>query len=235
MTSLDDAKASVQYAFDTASGLINDSFKYAQPYIDNHPINSNVDNSAYRDSVSVLSSGVRGVVGKYINDALVGFNTRVQNAGIDFNASSPSDDDISSLSESIQSYSDQLQPFIDDVLSRVDSLVENAAFNRSLLRPTGNRVIPIIKFDSPNTFTYEVKNVGTKPWSGYLCIVLTDEYKNSINEFSAPPIISTAEPGETTILSRDVLVPKTLYVNNKPRSWGKSTTWQISIYTRKAT
>lgn len=190
------------------------------------------DGPKFREAVSSLGEGVRSEVLAKINDAMVGFNTRVENSGIDYNPSITSEEESMSFSSYIKDYSDKLSAAIDSVLSHVDESISAYAYNRPLLRATGNRIIPPIVFDKPITIKYEFQNVGSNPWTGWMNVKVVDEYKKSIGVDFPPANIPTVPPGDSVTLIRDVTIPKVLYVDGNPRTWGKKSKVQISIYTR---
>jgi hypothetical protein len=214
--------------------LISDSFKYAEAYVTNHPILLYVDNPVFRTAVSTLFNDTQNEIGRYINEAMYSFNTGVTNSMIDYQESATSLSDPTPVNDLVSSLSDKLSVFSQEQLSKVEELVNSHSFDRPLLRPTGNRGMPTgIKLNGSTTFSYEVQNVGTKPWTGWLCLTLTDEYKKVISECSAPQSLTVINPGEISNLSRSVTVPKVLSVKGLPRSWGNKTKVSISIYTRK--
>lgn len=191
------------------------------------------DVPSFRSAVDDLNSAVRNEVVSRIGDAISGFNTRVRNISIDFNASSPTDDELTLVSSSASSYSDQLSTLSQSVVDKADELVTNHAFDRPLLRPTGERSISSpISFTSPNTVKYEFQNIGSKPWSGWIKVKAVDQYKNSVSVDFAPASIPVIGPGESAFLSREITIPKTVYVNDNPRSWGSKTKIHVSLYTR---
>jgi hypothetical protein len=192
-----------------------------------------VDGTAFRTAISDLLTGaITEVLGK-INEIVASFNQKAQNASIDYNQTISTTDEATSFSSYVNDYSSKLSTSIDTVLSAIEDLVNSHAFDRPLLRHTGNRKSPLsITLDGINTFSREFKNVGNKSWSGWMTINATDKYKNSVSVDVAPSNISTIEPGETSWLTREIEIPKVRYVSGSPRSWGHPTTIQTGIYTR---
>lgn len=179
-----------------------------------------------------MSDGVRSEVFSRINDALAGFNVRVQNISIDLNDSITTDEDAVAFRALITDYSTRLSAQSDSVMTQADSLVESHAFDRPLLRPTGERKgFSDVKLGEPSSFSYEFKNVGRKPWSGWMVIEARDQYKKSVIVDYAAPSIPIVAPGESVWLTRDITIPKVVMVNGNPHTWGK-TTIHTSIYTR---
>jgi hypothetical protein len=157
----------------------------------------------------------------------------VSNIGYDFNKSSPTSEQVTELTSIVSDRADRLQELAQSVASNADSLVVEHSQNRPLMRPTGRRELPpSIAFDSPISFKYEFQNVGSLPWSGWMIIKLTDQYRNSVSVDYAPPSIPTLPPGDSSMLSRDIIVPKVVYKDGEPRSWGDKTTVKVSIHTR---
>lgn len=235
LTAFDVAKSSVEYAFTESSGLVRHAADSVDAYISSHPINMYADTESFRSSIDGLHTAVLSDVNVRITDALNGFNVRVSNAGYDFNKTSPTPEQITEFTSLVESYSGQLQKLVESVSSTASSRVSDHAFNRPLMRPTGRRELPSgISFESPNTFRYEFQNVGTKPWSGWMIIKLVDQYKNSVSVDFATPNIPIVSPGDSVLLSRDVSVPRVVYKDGEPRSWGDKTSIHVSLHTRLA-
>jgi hypothetical protein len=91
--------------------------------------------------------------------------------------------------------------------------------------------VPVLEFDKPIKFSYEFKNVGTEPWRGYLLVKVTDEYKKWVYDQSVPPLVPTVSPGDTIVLDRYVTVPRTIIIKGNKRTWGKKSSYSISVYT----
>lgn len=232
ITSKEEAEGQVQFAFVTANGLILHAIDYAAPYISSHSVKSYVDGPSFQSAISSLANGVRSEVISKINDAMSGFNTRVQNASIDYNSSIPSEEDAIAFSEYIKTYSDKLSLVANDIVSQVDQMVSLHATNRPLLRATGNREVGNIVLDGITTIRYEFTNVGSLTWTGWMVVKVSDQYKKSVTVDFAPANIPVISPGETAMLSREIKIDKIHYVNGNPRTWGNKSKIVISIYTR---
>jgi len=178
-----------------------------------------------------LLVGARNEVTARVNDALSGYTTRTQNTGIDFVPST--EEEAAEFTEYVTSTTNKLTSAVNGVIEKVTELVTSHMYDRPLLRETGNRSFPaVIDHKSPNNFSVEFQNIGRKRWSGYMCLKLSDEYKNTVAIDYAPPSIPFADPGGTVVLTRYAEVPSVLQVNGKSRSWGKITKVSLSFVTR---
>lgn len=232
ITSFDTAKSRIDYAFNEASGIIRHSIDYAKPYIDAHPVVYYVDSDSFRSAVSELEAGVRNEVGTRINNAMNGFNIRVNNTVNELGGSFTSEQSAE-FSSILSSCSEKLSTISTDVMSKADDLISSHIRDRPILQPTGVSDTPSsISFSSPNTFKYEFKNVGNAAWTGWMNIKLVDKYKKQVVVDFAPPSLPVVAPGETVVLSREISVPEIQYVNGQPRTWGETTSVHVSISTR---
>jgi len=229
---LDEAKRLIDSAYSIARDAINGSIKYAEEYIVANPITSNVYNVAFSSAMDELAANIDSITSHYINEAFIGFTTRSQNISIDFRDSA-STEDAEALSKYISEFGDSLQTLSDGAVSDARSLVELHLTDRPLIRATGERSYPIVKFDVPLTFSQEVQNVGKYPWSGWLCITLTDMYKKSVTSNVSPPNIPILNPGETAILTQSIVIPQYVNLGGKSLKWAGDTKVRSSIYTRK--
>jgi hypothetical protein len=162
-----------------------------------------------------------------------GFNTRAQNASIDYNQTVSTTEDSTLLSDYITEYSEKLSAAVNSVIEKMTSIVNEHLTNRPLLRHTGNRSVPSsVNLDGITTIGYEFQNIGNKTWTGWLNLKLIDEYKKFVVVDFVPSQLSVIPPGVISILSREIKVPSVVYVNGNPRSWGKKTKINASIYTR---
>jgi hypothetical protein len=212
---------------------VNHSLDYAQPYIDLHPVLIYVDGSKFQEAVKSFSQSVQSEVVAKINDAMSGFNVRAQNASIDYNKTISTDDEASLLADYITDYSDKLSVAVSGVIEKMSNIIDGHLQNRPLLRHTGNRSVPSsINLDGITVIGYEFQNIGNKAWSGWLNLKLSDEYKKSVSVDFAPPQIPVVSSGDVVFLSREIKIPKVVYVDGNPRSWGKKTKINASIYTR---
>jgi len=202
-----------------------------QPYINVHPINSYVDGPAFRSAFDTLLAGTQQQVVSKINDALSGFSVRCQNIMIDFVPTS--EEEAADLSAYIQEKSTALTDLSSSIVDKAASIVTNYVMDRPLLRETGNRSFPAtISHDAPNVFSVEFSNVGSKRWTGYMTVKLVDKYKNTVDTNYPPANIPFADPGGTVTLTREVVVPKVLYVGGKPRTFGDTAKVYLSVVTR---
>lgn len=232
MSSLEIAQGQVQYAYNTALGEITHSIDGVPSYISLHPIEIYSDGVKFREASAKLLESVRSETLAKINDAMTGFNTRIQNSSIDYNQTITSTDESTSFSEYIKGYSDKLSLVIDAALEKMTSHVQSHLTSRPLMRATGNRVVPNIVLDGITTIKYEFQNVGSKTWTGWMCLKVTDEYKKSVSVDFSPPQLPVVAPGNTVMLSREIKIDKTHYVSGNPRTWGKKSKIIVSLYTR---
>ena len=232
LTAFDVVKSAIEYAYNEASGLIRHSADTIDSYIALHPVNMYSDSESFRSAIESLNSAVLNEINVRIGDALNGFNVRISNAGYDFNKTSPTAENITELTALVSEKSSMLQELANSVASVASSKVSDHATNRPLLRPTGVRELPSLAFDVPLTFKYEFQNVGSKPWSGWMIVKLVDQYKNSVVVDFAPPNIPVVAPGDSALLSRNVTIPRVIYKDSEPRSWGDKTKIYISLQTR---
>ena len=65
-----------------------------------------------------------------------------------------------------------------------------------------------------------------------MIVKLVDQYKNSVVVDFAPPNIPAVAPGDSAFLSRDITIPRVVYKDGEPRSWGDKTKIYISLQTR---
>lgn len=232
-TALDVAKSSIEYAYSEAGSAIRHAIDYVDPYISSHPINMFSDSDAFRSAVSSMQTEVRNVVNVKISDAFNGYNIRSRNAGYNLSSSSPTDAQLEEFSSLISERGSSLQNLSQSIIAQSDELVSSHIMDRPLMQPTGRRETPTtISHDSPNTFKYEFKNIGNKPWSGWINIKLTDQYKNTVVVDFPPSSIPVVSPGDIVVLTRDIDVPAVQYKDGEPRSWGDKTTARVSLHTR---
>lgn len=232
LTSFDVVKSAVEYAYIEASGKIRHSVDGVDSYIASHPVNMYSDSESFRSAIESLNSSIFNEINVRIGDALNGFNVRVSNAGYDFNKTSPTSENITELTSLVSEKSSLLQDLATSIASVASSKVSDHATNRPLMRPTGGRDLPSFSFDVPLTIKYEFQNIGSKSWSGWMVVKLIDQYRNSVVVDFAPPNIPTVSPGDTVSLSRDVTIPRVVYKDGEPRSWGDKTKIYISLRTR---
>jgi hypothetical protein len=232
MSSLETAQSQVLFAYTTALGEITHSIDGVTSYISLHPVKIYADGTKFREASQKLLESVRSEVLALINDSMTGFNTRIQNSSIDYNQTITSADESTAFSEYIKTYSDKLSTAIDVAIEKMTSIVQSHLTSRPLMRATGNRVVPNIVLDGITTIKYEFINVGSKTWTGWMCLKVIDEYKKVVSVDFAPPQLPIVAPGSTVMLSREIKIDKIQYVSGNPRTWGKKSKISVSLYTR---
>jgi len=175
-----------------------------------------------------------------INDSYTEFNDAISTANI-------TDENFA---EKYETYSGQLTSFLDEITSQRDAFDDQSysrfldAFNskrseanraisdfisnRPIIRFTGKFIPPAdgIVYDSDNTFSFELENVGGAEWTGTITLKVRDEYWKEVS--SDPVSVSPLAPGSKNTYSVSVYIPKVMQVTDKTtgelveRNFGKT-------------
>lgn len=236
-------------------------------YIITHPLDSYVDNTAFRKAMSSYSSDIRSIIQNYITRAQTGDSTRTTNAGNDFNdvindSNLSFYDAINSVVITDEAYQtkydavktemdaftqsiiDQASPLssrhqsnvldiINDVRNKTGVSFTSFVKDRTLLRITDFRYPIEVEYDTPVDVEVDVKNIGGKPWAGWIGVTVTDEYYKKVEFNSQDGPTYTILPNISTTIKRAIILPKTVLnpKSNKHLNLGKKLTYKVSVNT----
>lgn len=234
-------------------------------YINNHPLNSYVDSSSFREAVSKYSTDVRSLISNYISRSTNGDVARIDNAELDFNSAVNNannafydglnsviitDPDYSTKFQTVKTSMDEYTQNIIDQVSAASSehqstildmansvrescikQLDDFVYDRPLLRVIDFRYPIEVVLNGYNTIEVDVKNVGRKPWTGWIGVTVTDEYYKKLEFISQVGSNSTINPNETRTLKRDIELPKVVTWKGEPRNLGKTLTYKVLVNT----
>jgi len=262
-------------------------------YIAAHPINTFVDNTAFRTAITQYVTDLRGIITSYISRAQYSDSVRVGNAELDFNtaindANTTFYDTLNSViitDPDYQSKYNAVRTNIDNyttaIISRLQSEITNVyqsalfdfinstrtacyaqisayVFNRPILRVVdfrypveiglSNDYMPAKNVEATatsgayvldavpaitiyNTVEIDLKNVGRKNWTGWVGLIVTDEYYKKLEFLTQTGTNYVIKPGEIVTVKRDIILPRTMMVDGQARSLGKVLTYKIVINT----
>lgn len=223
------AKFNITSAYDIAASSVRFIIDDIRLRISNDPLVGHVQSDSFMSSAESFRESLRNIASSAINTSFVGFGQRVDNTRIDYSDSSPTEYDYSDFESHVATHVAKLTTLSTDIMTSVDEIVSNHISSRSLLRPASYKMSDFV-VDSPVVVTCEFKNVGSVPWTGWMSVTATDEYKKKIKS-SSPKAVSVIEPGSSSVLTQTIVVPRTVVVNGNDRSWGKKTMMSISIVT----
>jgi hypothetical protein len=253
----------ISTARESASLLPNRADTYLSTYpIANYvdgPVFRGVISKARVGVSETLNSGVNEItvgLNIRISNANIDFNSAMELAGDIYNravnsadtseegfdeayaaANQEISDYVTDISTQLSEYTNSLSTATTAVISEaallVDGVFSDWVLDRPLLRYTGRSRIPVVIPGEINEFEIEVANIGRKTWAGGIGVTIKDEYNKQF-AFKTLTRVSIFDPGKSGALRASVHIPDVLYVDDRPRSFGKNIKPTIVIITRLA-
>lgn len=257
---VDAVRSQASNALNQVIGRVSSGYASAEAYLADKPVDSYVDGTEYRSLVQTLHDEVVKLSTSVYNEVGQSLQTRLTNSQIDFGVAVDQDNkafskgltgtsaDIEEATIAVQEKYSAAVGDVNTILSdtmaklsaaitsdseRIEQLFSDKILSRPVLRPTGNRKFPSpLILDGFNDVSIELQNIGSSPWTGWMGVKITDEYKKVVTDNSVDNV-TTIGPGEAYTLTKRIKVPKVMVVNGQNRSFGKKPKIVAIINTRK--